>query len=94
MNSQKVRKDCKYNEAELFSILPFKADFISSSTHDRMVILKKNILPSMFNYWLEIGKEYDSKESKILSKVVHFQKSVIRFISYIQIECRNSRSGV
>jgi hypothetical protein len=93
MNVHKVRKDCKYNEAELFSILPFKADFISSSTHDRMFILKNKILPSMFNYWLEIGKEYDSRHSKILSKVVHFQKFAIRFIYYIQ-QCRNSRSGV
>jgi hypothetical protein len=71
MNAHKVRKDCRYNEAELFSITPFKSNFITSSTHERMVILKKKILPSMFNYWLEIGKEYDTNESKKLSKVGH-----------------------
>ena len=73
MNTHKVRKDCRYNEAELFSIIPFKSDFITSSTHERLVILRKKILPSMFNYWLDNGKEYTPKESKILSKVVSFK---------------------
>ena len=72
MNPHKVRKDCKYNEGELSSILPFKSDFISSTTHERMVILKRKILPSLFNHWLEKGKEYDSEESKLLSKVVYY----------------------
>lgn len=70
MTSNKVRKDCRYNEAEMFSILPYKEEFVSSSTHLRMVLLKKKILPSIFNYWLETGKEYNSEESKTLSKVV------------------------
>lgn len=70
MNPPRIRKDCKYNEAEVFSILPYKADFISSTTHERMELLKKKILPSMFNYWLGIGKDYDSDESKVLAKVV------------------------
>lgn len=74
MNALKVRKDCKYNQAELITIMPFKSDFIASSTHERMVILKKKILPSMFNHWLEIGKEFDPEQSKVLAKVVQFKK--------------------
>ena len=69
MNMPKVRSDCKYNQDELDKILPFKMDFISSTTEERMALLKKKILPEMFNYWQDLGKEYDAKESKILSKV-------------------------
>jgi hypothetical protein len=94
MNTHKVWKDCKYNEAELFSIMPYKSDFISSSTHDRMVILRKKILPAMFNYWLENGKDYNSIESNLLSKVVHFMIFLIRLIYNTESEFRNLRSGV
>jgi len=69
MDTVKVRADCRYNEQELSHILPFKMDFISSTTPERMAILKSSILPGMFNYWQDIGRVYDLNESKALSKV-------------------------
>jgi hypothetical protein len=69
MTTIKIRKDCKYSVAEVLCILPFKADFITSSIQERMALLKNQILPKMFNYWLENGKEYDTDESRSLSKV-------------------------
>lgn len=70
MDKRKFRKDCRYNKEELLSILPFQADFISSSTHERLVLMKRKICPAMFNHWLELGKEYNVNESKLLSKVL------------------------
>jgi hypothetical protein len=54
---------------EMQKILPFKEDFISSTTEERMSILKNSILTEMFNYWQDQGKEYTPNESKALSKV-------------------------
>lgn len=68
--AMKVRSDCRYNEQELSQILPFKSDFISSSTPERVTILKKHILPDMFNYWQDVeGKVFNANESKALTKV-------------------------
>jgi hypothetical protein len=69
MSTLKVRKDCRYSAEELQKIIPFKQDFVSSTIQERMSILKKDILPAIFNYWEEIGKVYDSEESKALTKV-------------------------
>lgn len=69
MSTLKVRKDCRYTLEELQIIIPFKQDFISSTIQERMSILKKDILPAIFNYWEDIGKVYSAKESKALSKV-------------------------
>lgn len=69
MTASKLRSDCRYNEVEVSKILPFKTDFMAASIPNRMTILKRDILPAMFNYWQEIGKEYDSNASKMLSKV-------------------------
>ena len=75
-----VRKDCKYSDADLTCILPYKAEFMTSTTHERIIILRKKILPSMFNHWMENRKEYDPAESKVLSKVLLFIFSVIRLL--------------
>jgi hypothetical protein len=69
MTIPKVRSDCRYNIEELQKILPFKLDFLAATIAQRMTMLKRHILPALFNYWQEMGKEYDSKESRILSKV-------------------------
>jgi hypothetical protein len=69
MSARKVRADCKYNDDELHEILPFKADFIAGTIPERIALLQSKILPAMFNYWEELGKEYDSQESKAISKV-------------------------
>lgn len=69
MTLLKVRSDCRYNLEELAKILPFKEDFIAGTISDRILILKRDILPAIFNYWQGLGKEYDSIQSKILSKV-------------------------
>ena len=91
--TRKLRKDCRYNAEELISILPYQAEFISSSTHERSVLLKQKILPAMFNYWLENGKEYNANESKVLMKVVQLTIPPLdRFIT--QFEYRNLRNGV
>ena len=73
-----VRKDCKYSDADLICILPYKSEYMSSTTQERVIILRKEILPSMFNHWMENGKEYDLEESRVLSKVRVFKISVIR----------------
>jgi hypothetical protein len=70
MSPPKVRSDCKYNDLELNEILPFKPDFISGTIHERMTLLKSKILPTMFNYWQGMGKEYNAKESKAITKVL------------------------
>jgi 2-polyprenyl-3-methyl-5-hydroxy-6-metoxy-1,4-benzoquinol methylase len=70
-NTGKVRSDCRYNQKEIDEINPFKLDFISSTIQDRMNILKRDILPAMFNYWQDIGKVYNPVQSKALSKVEH-----------------------
>jgi hypothetical protein len=54
---------------EMEKILPFKLEFISSTTTERMSILKNSILPELFNYWQDKGKEYTPKQSKALTKV-------------------------
>jgi hypothetical protein len=62
MNTPKVRSDCKYNPDELSHILPFKSDFINASASDRLGMMRRNILPAMFNYWQEIGKVLEREE--------------------------------
>jgi hypothetical protein len=65
-----AHKNCRYNSQEISQILPFKPQFVTASTtEERKGILKRNILPAMFNYWLSIGEEYDEDSSKKLAKV-------------------------
>jgi uncharacterized protein with von Willebrand factor type A (vWA) domain len=77
MSARKVRADCKYDADELREIRPFKADFVAGTIPQRMALLKSKILPAMFNYWQELGKEYDSQESKAISKVLPINKKVL-----------------
>src|ERR1700678_1511638 len=39
-----VRKDCKYSDADLICILPYKSEYMSSTTQERVIILRKKIL--------------------------------------------------
>ena len=68
---KKLRKDCKYNAEELQQILPFKSSFIKATTiPERILILRSQILPAMFNYWAENGKQpKDEEESQLWAKV-------------------------
>lgn len=70
MATKKVRSDCRFNELEMKEILPYKTPFISGTIPERMTILKEKLLPTLFNYWQEHGKEYDERESKAISKVI------------------------
>lgn len=70
MTIPKVRSDCRYNKEELAKILPFKMDFMAATISERLTMLKRHILPALFNYWQDKGEEYDSNESKALSKVL------------------------
>ena len=67
----KPRKDCTYSAKELEQILLFKDSFIKATTiPERMLILRSQILPAMFNYWAANGKEpNDQEESKARAKV-------------------------
>ena len=67
----KLRKDCTYNAQELEQILPFKNMFIQASAiPERILTLRSQILPAMFNYWATIGKEpKDQAESQSWAKV-------------------------
>jgi hypothetical protein len=67
----KIRKDCKYKSEELDQILPFKQIFINADTvPQRILILRSQILPAMFNYWAANGKEpKDEEESRSRAKV-------------------------
>jgi hypothetical protein len=71
ISHQKPRKDCQYNAKELEQILPFKNPFIQASTvPERILILRSQILPAMFNYWAANGKEpTDQDESQSWAKV-------------------------
>lgn len=91
MRPAKVRSDCRYGADEIEIILPFKSDFITSSTPERMKILQKDILPNMFNYWQDNGKVYTSKESKALSKVWKRNSGMLKKTLII---FRNLLSGV
>jgi hypothetical protein len=70
-SQQKPRKDCTYNAKELEQILPFKHMFIEASTiPERILILRSQILPAMFNYWATNGKDpRDQEESRSWAKV-------------------------
>jgi hypothetical protein len=67
----KPRKDCTYNAKELEQILPFKNMFIEATTiPERILILRSQILPAMFNYWATNGKDpRDPEESRSWAKV-------------------------
>ena len=67
----KPRKDCKYSAVELQQILPFKTAFITARTvPERILILKTQILPAMFNYWNATGKQLQNQEeSQLWAKV-------------------------
>jgi hypothetical protein len=66
-----LRKDCKYRAEELGQILPFKELFIKAKTiPERILVLRSQILPAMFNYWAATGKEpKDESESQVRAKV-------------------------
>jgi hypothetical protein len=70
-SQQRPRKDCTYNAKELEQILPFKNMFIEASTiPERILILRSQILPAMFNYWATNGKDpRDQEESQLWAKV-------------------------
>lgn len=57
--------------AEIERIISFKLQFIQATTvPERVLILKSQILPAMFNYWAEIGREpKDEEESRAQAKV-------------------------
>ena len=69
MNVTKIQKKCKYDEHELSAILPYRAEYISATIGERLIILKRDILPKMFNHWQSLGKEYSAKASKAVTKV-------------------------
>ena len=68
---KKLRKDSKYSAQELEQIVPFKEIFIKAQTiPDRILILRSQILPAMFNHWAATGKEpKDEAESQLRAKV-------------------------
>jgi len=68
---QRPRKDCMYNAKELEQILLFKTTFIGASTiAEHILILRSQILPTIFNYWAVNGKEpIDQDESRAWDKV-------------------------
>ena len=69
MDTIKIRADCKYDKDELAAILPYRSSFISGTIAERITILKRDILTAMFNHWLSLGKVYNPKKSKALTKV-------------------------
>ena len=69
MDMIKIRADCKYDKDELAAILPYRSIFISGTIAERITILKRDILTAMFNHWLSLGKVYNPKKSKALTKV-------------------------
>lgn len=68
---RKSRKNCKYDAGELDQILPFKDSFITATTiPERVLILRAQILPAMFNYWAANGKgPTNEEESRSRAKV-------------------------
>lgn len=65
------RKDSRYNAKEHEQMLPFKENFVKSMTPaDRLLILRNQILPAMFNYWASVGKyPRDEQESRDWTRV-------------------------
>ena len=62
---KKPRKDCKYNTQERKVIEPFKKDYQSQTTRDgRLLMLKTQILPAMFNYWVSVGKDPQDQDGR------------------------------
>jgi len=63
---RKPRKDCKYDAKERKAIEEFKEIYQSQTTRNgRLVVLKSQILPAMFNYWASIGKAPSDKEEHV-----------------------------
>jgi len=63
---KKPRKDCKYNAQERKAIEPFKHIYQSQTTRDgRLLILRSQILPAMFNYWVSVGNDTEDHDSRM-----------------------------
>ena len=71
MGKRQYRKESKYTVEERKIIDPYKDAFRSQeSKAGRLQILKCDILPAIFNYWVSIGRApMDEEESCIRAKV-------------------------
>lgn len=66
VSPRKSRKDSKYNAEERKAIDPFKETYRSQTTRDgRLMVLKTQILPAMFNYWSKAGEQLRNKEDEV-----------------------------
>lgn len=62
-NSHKPpRKDCIYTPQELQQILPFRDIYKKGTKAERVLVMKSQVLPAMFNYWASNGKHPQSEE--------------------------------
>jgi hypothetical protein len=68
---RQYRKGSRYSVEERKIIEPYKVAFRSQeSKANRLQILKCDILPAMFNYWVSIDRApMDEEESRIRAKV-------------------------
>jgi hypothetical protein len=68
---RQYRKGSRYSVEERKIIEPYKVAFRSQeSKANRLQILKCDILPAMFNYWVSIDRApTDEEESRIRAKV-------------------------
>jgi hypothetical protein len=68
---RKIRKDCRYNAEERKAIDLFKHTYQSQTTRDgRLVVLKSQILPAMFNHWVSVGRDpQDQAERETQARV-------------------------
>lgn len=56
------RKDCQYSAMELQQIRQYKNIYKTSTKPDRLLMMKGQILPAMFNYWEAQGQGAQSEE--------------------------------
>jgi hypothetical protein len=69
-NSHKPpRRDCQYSPEEIAQILPFKDDYRKATPPARLISMKTKILPAMFNYWTEHGKQPTADEGPVKAQV-------------------------
>jgi hypothetical protein len=68
---RQYRKGSTYTSEERKIIEPYKVAFRSQeSKANRLQILKCDILPAIFNYWVSIGRApMDEEESRLRAKV-------------------------
>jgi hypothetical protein len=82
---RQYRKESRYTIEERKIIEPYKDAFRSQeSKASRLQILKCDILPAIFNYWVSIERApMDEEESRIRAKVMYqaFQGCIINHIA-------------